>query len=277
VVFPATDSDSPPEIPEPGKAQMATSVASGLPTPTPSLLVYLFADRLLPSDTIVRLGAPVPCSTAQVKMTDLSRTLLAVTFWSLRERGLIELQLVRRRRLLLGSKWGIAVQRLDVEPAFGLERAFMTLPNIDPDAYVDQDTSGLPGPLGDVSEVLSSWFAGGHEDPEWKVVETVLGEAEQVGLLKRRGEHSKSTTVVSCAAISEQRPRYDAFENAWRDFQRSERTLHAQLLHACGRGIAGARSYPEGDTIDWKWVAAWLFRSHARVTRPWPESERDAV
>jgi hypothetical protein len=261
----ATD-EQPVQLREDLPAAPASAVSS------PSLLVYLFADRLLPNDTMLRLGAPIPCSDAEVKMNDLAATTLAAAFWSLRRRGSIRLAESRRGKLLRRRR--IDVMRLRSERALGLEDVVMRVPNVDPDAFVDEDTSGRPGPLGHIREVVGGWL-GALEDPEWKVIEEVLTEAEARGVARRdEKEGDRGDRYIECAGVEEQRPAFVEFEVAWRASLESEPALHRLLLRECRKAISGARVYPEGSL--WQTALGFVFRAHDRATRPWPKSPTTA-
>jgi hypothetical protein len=234
--------------------------------PSPSLLVYLFADRLLPSDTALKLGAPVPCSDAEVTMSDLVATSFAAAFWGLRGRGALELEAISRRRLLW-TKRRIEVRRVRAEQARGLEGAVMSVPNIDPEAYVGADTTGEPGPLGDVRQVVQTWFGGLSEDPEWSVISTVLEEGQARGLVATNQDEPELR--LRCSAISSQQDAFTRFKTSWQQFQQREGQLHALLVRECRKAIKGAREHPEGRPL--QAAIGFAMQAQSRATRPWPK------
>ncbi len=243
--------------------------------PSPSLLVYLFADRLLRSDTALKLGAPVPCSDQEVRMTDLATTSLAAAFWNLGERDAFRLRATTRRRLLLFKRTRVEVERLRAERLPGLEGRLMEVPSEDPDAYVDEDTSGRPGPLGDVRAAVQSWLSGGREDPEWAIVAELVDEAEALGVVETGEEDADGgESKIRCSEVTAAEAPFEVFEACWRQFGEDEPVLRSLLLRECGKAIAGSRVYPETEGPI-RMTLAWLFRAHSRATRPWPRSVAD--
>jgi hypothetical protein len=243
--------------------------------PSPSLLVYLFADRLLRSDTALKLGAPVPCSDQEVRMTDLAAATLAAAFWRLGERDALRLTSTTRRRLLLFKQTRVDVERLRAERLPGLEGRLMEVPSEDPDAYVDEDTSGRPGPLGDVRAVVQSWLSGGQEDPEWAIVAELVDEAEALGVVERGEEDADaSESKIRCSEVNAVKAHFEAFDACWHRFGEDEPALRSLLLRECAKAIAGSRVYPETEGPI-RTTLAWLFRAHSRATRPWPRSVAD--
>ena len=240
-------------------------------TPSPSLLAYLFADRILEPDGALGLAAPVPCTDRQVEAADLAAVLFAVAFWSLRERGAVRLEL-GRRRLLVGRR-RLEVTRIRAESRVSLEGAVMDMPNTDPDALVDEDTSGKPGPLGNVRDVICAWFKTTCEDPEWKVVSMVLQEAAELGLASQDGEQERHR--LHCDAVTAERAAFDAFAARWRRFEEGEAAICSALRRECASGIRWTRSYPEVSGLIRSTVtmALWL---RGRSSRPWPQHSEDA-
>jgi len=64
--------------------------------PSSSLLLYLFAERVLPA---VRRGTALPLSGRRVDTMRLACALFAVAFWRLRQLGLLHMELQQGRHL----------------------------------------------------------------------------------------------------------------------------------------------------------------------------------
>lgn len=199
-------------------------------------------------------------------MTDLTAHVLAVAFWSLAKRRAIDVTLTHSARL---RRRRVQVVRLRRERSRSIEGAIMTVPNIDPDAFVDDDTAGLPGPLGDVPSVLAQILQSG-EDPEWGIIEMVLDDGEDCGLVvpaerpgKRRG--------IDCRAVTEHRDSFDRLRTGWLASVSEAPRLHRQLLKDCRKAISNAREYPEADG-PLRMIASLVFRISNRADRPWPRT-----
>lgn len=252
-------------VPQPWRPQPVRAKPGD--TPSPSLLTYLYADRLPVSSSSLGVAAPVPCTNRQVKAIDLSATLFAVAFWSLREQDTLRLRL-GRRRFPLGRR-RLEVTRIRTERRLGLEGVAMDVPNIDPDAWVDEDTTGKPGALGSVRDVIGVWFKTARDDPEWKVVVTVLKEAAELGLVSR--EEEKDRYRLHCDAIAREKGAFDAFAERWRRFEQEEPAICSALRRECASAIRGARSLPEaGGPVSF--IIAMGLWLQERSSWPWPQS-----
>jgi hypothetical protein len=71
--------------------------------PSPSMLVYLFADRILPQGGWAKWKMRVPCKDdVTVAAKDLAAGLIAVSFLNLREQGIIRLEPSQKKKLFVG-------------------------------------------------------------------------------------------------------------------------------------------------------------------------------
>jgi hypothetical protein len=237
--------------------------------PSASLLTYLFADRFVARDTIFRFGAPVPCSTSEVKMNDLAATLFAVAFWDLARIGCLSLEI---RRAGLFKRPIVDVRRVREELAPGLEGVLLHVPNIDPEAFEDEDTAGKPGPLGRPRNIVRTWL-GYLQDPEWKIIETVLAEGTARGVFRVAEEQEGRTQLeTNCEAVDAQRSHMQAFEKAWRGDSTGRPELQKLLIRDCGKAIKRARVLPESEgtmAIILGAISYWCDRGRRR---PWPKS-----
>jgi hypothetical protein len=81
---------------------------SGTPEGTLSVPVvfYLFADRIVPKHPMLVEGTSIPCTEAKVQKGALAVRLLSSAFWSLRQQGVIEIEVAKSppaRRMLSGA------------------------------------------------------------------------------------------------------------------------------------------------------------------------------
>lgn len=197
--------------------------------PSAALLVYLFADRVVPfRRTLVTLGrtrvpyAQVPCRDGRVDVVELSATLLTASFFGLRQRGLIRLQLYPDHKVTVAcvKRGGSA----------GLEAEIM-------------EVLGGAGGESTVSDIVVSLL---HRDPilrrgsaTERVVTAVMQEAVDRGYIRIGNAHRGAfarwawgarKAVANCPVIQGQRRAFDQFLEAWQSFQQSEPELYAELM-----------------------------------------------
>jgi hypothetical protein len=211
-----------------------------------SSLLYLFADRVLDPLTDkwrrLALGIPVPSGDAQVDMFALAQLLLASAFWSLRVRGLVDLELVaaspdsrdsvwRRLRRLRGRRTDeIMLHVVGEAPLAGLEEAVMTRLRV--------------GDTISVSAQIGRWLGMPCTDAVFRVIEAVSAEGASRGL-REPAEGSNSTharwldcTAETCCEAAGERVAAlepDFFETVaqWNVFAAGEPELCCGLLHTC--------------------------------------------
>jgi hypothetical protein len=250
-----------PRLPPPSPAE------PGAPA-SPSLLAYLFADRMVEADSPGRLGAPVPCAETEVAAAGLAATLLAVAFWDLRERGAVRLEPGRRRLPLLRRR--IEVTRLREEMRPGLAGKAMRVPNADPEAFEGEDTSGKAGPLGDVPSVVGG-ILDPSDDPEWAIVAVVLEEGRELGLFAAGGDGQGQPLRANCGAIAREEEAFRTFAAGWRRFEQDDRELARALRRECATSIRRLRTYPEAGG-PFSLALQMAMRTSERADRPWPRS-----
>jgi hypothetical protein len=87
--------------------------------PTGSTLLYLFADRVAPKDKALTVGVEVPCKDFKVQKKPLAASMFGAAFFGLRDRGLMSLELVQKKVLLVKTRKVVA-KRLGDESGQGL-------------------------------------------------------------------------------------------------------------------------------------------------------------
>jgi hypothetical protein len=86
-----------------GETALPQTEIPRLQPPSPSLLVYLFADRIFQQGGRLTWKMRVPCKDdVTVAAKDLAAGLLAVSFLSLREQGIIRLEPFQKKKLFVG-------------------------------------------------------------------------------------------------------------------------------------------------------------------------------
>jgi hypothetical protein len=65
--------------------------------PSVPVIVYLFADRFVTKHPVLIEGTSIPCSNVRVQRGELAVRLLSSGFWSLRQQGLIHMELAEGR------------------------------------------------------------------------------------------------------------------------------------------------------------------------------------
>lgn len=203
--------------------------------PSPALLLYLYADRLMPKDKALTQGFEVPCRDTKVQMNPLAEHLLALSFWYLREQGLISLEIVRGKVLFVKTT-KVVVRRTGTGTRPGLEGALLN--------HVGQD-SGTK-----ISDVIYRWYGSDSSNPHWDVVNAVTQEALAGGYLRTvdvdRGAVGgfllgKTKLEPVCESIVPLEGAFNDVASRWQNFQTTEAELQKELLDACRDGIKSRR------------------------------------
>jgi hypothetical protein len=188
--------------------------------PTPSLITYLFADRVVAPKRRAFFPLPfpigegstrVPGLTPRIPRLQLAERLSAIAFWSLREQGVVALAIVTP----------VGIRRRG--PAATVERL------------------RAPGGVG-----LEAWIVGRRSDPApRRVAEVAPGwsvcfracrrEGAERGLLRRDGLRWEVADPERVAAL---KPRFADLIARWERFSSDEPELHDALLRGCRRALA---------------------------------------
>jgi hypothetical protein len=197
--------------------------------PSVPLVVYFFADRLLPPRKGAN-GMHLPCSAESVQTQSLAVLLLSVAFWSLREQDLVELHLVHHST----TRWpvhhhDVNLKRLDRDSRPGLEGAL--LENLE-----DETT---------LCDVVSKWSTRHSNNPWHEVIEEEVAEAAAAGYLRSTSADGVLTRLLGsgtelesdCTRIAGLDGDFLRFQVSWSDFQENEPLLHDHLRSECKRAL----------------------------------------
>lgn len=207
--------------------------------PSVSVLMYLFADRLIPEKKFRTVGTPVPCKEVQVQLQELAAGLFAVSLWSMREQGIIGLETFQARKMLVMSTTRVRVTRLrlDQSRCFGLEEEILkTL-----------ESSGEDH----IHSLIRRWYGKDSKSPHLDVLQVVVREAVALGYIDRT-ETDKGRGAITgfflgktevkfephCEKISTLEDAFDGFAARWAEFRSFETDLYGALMDQCKGAIA---------------------------------------
>lgn len=206
----------------------------------PSLLMYLFADRFLEPKGWRHVGVAVPCRDVEVRADQLASSMFAAALWSLREAGVLQLELSKRKKMLVMPTTRVAV-RLTADPGQrpGLEGAVLeALRKAKPkDDHVDA--------------LIRAWFGSDEKDPHSTVSGVEVEEAITQGLIQRvetdagRGMivaklmmgNTKVSLEPQCERIAGLEGASAQFRDRWQRFAADETPLRDTLLAECTSAI----------------------------------------
>jgi len=231
-------------------------------SPTPSLLLYLFADRVLGRGRMPFGRVALPCRDTKVRGRQLADNLLATAYWSLMEQGLVRLELAfgdeyqedGSTRLVLLDKpllegtgrpglegkilehavgsvkaslpeSGDAMNRGEPEGGFG-EKVEITqsyLSGLDPESFYVVAPFSIE--VLDVHEVLNGRKRYGRK--AMRVVELIRREAVERGYVRQDDDGAESP---DCHEILRLEGRFDDQLGRLHGFQRAEPALWRALL-----------------------------------------------
>jgi hypothetical protein len=208
---------------------------------SPTVLLYLFADRLL-LGADHRKGAPVPGREAHVPTVNLTRMLLASAFWSLREQSVVRLDLVQTTRLLFLKGQEVRVTPVrEAPPLRGVEGSLAVL---------------LGGPRPEsVNGLVRRWFGRNRANAQGHVIHQVVREAAANGLIdsdemgsvglgfaKLKGLGLGPKGQVDQTKVAALEPAFADAQSRWATFARNEPELYGALLGECERAIESRQS-----------------------------------
>jgi hypothetical protein len=204
------------------------------PAPGPAIsagtLAYMFGDRVVqPAGSFG--GTEVPWSGVRVSVSDLSAVVFAVSFWSLRECGALQLRLTRRRSFGLFRQHGVAVAPgPETGPRTGYE-----------DAVLQQVGRGA----GSAYDVVRGWFGRDVCHPEGAVLGLAQQEMLQAGYAQEVGAGESTGGVLPGRTrvepltdrIGAAHTRFDRVHAGWQRFCDEEAALAGALVETCRRAI----------------------------------------
>ena len=195
------------------------------------VIVYLCADKFVTKHAVFFEGTSVPCSKVSVPRAELAVQLLSSAFWSLRQQGLIHMEVVESgtsRRIFRHPEVRLGSSRRVELP--GLEGALIS--NLE-----DGET---------VHDVICRWSKVGSTDPWHDVVAECVKEAVALGLIREVDVAGRGLTKFlghqvglepDCGRIEALHSRAQELASAWREFQRREKPLHDGLTGQCKRAL----------------------------------------
>jgi hypothetical protein len=211
---------------------MTTSSHAVEAKPSVPVIVYLYADRFVTKHPVLIEGTSIPCSKVRVQRGELVVRLLSSAFWSLRQQGLIHMELVESRsprRIFRRPEVRLVTLKRVERP--GLEGALIA--NLE-----DEDTA---------HEVICRWSELGSTDPRHDVIAEVVKEAVAMGLIREvEGAGGVLTRLLGdrvglepdCDRIAAFQNRFQELASSWREFQGREKPLHDGLTGQCKRSLA---------------------------------------
>lgn len=194
--------------------------------PTVPLIVYLHADRLIPKHSHLSDGTHVPCSGHVVETEALATLLFATAFWSLRQAGLLALDVAE----IGNGHREVRLKQLGERARPGLEGAILS--NLGGDDLL--------------SEVVLRWSASHSTDPWHDGVNEVVAEAVVAGYMRKmppsggvlaRLFSGGTALEPDCARIGSLKDRYESFTLAWERFRLEESAVHEALRERCRRSL----------------------------------------
>jgi hypothetical protein len=208
-----------------------THRADAVDEPSVPVIVYLCADKFVTKHPVLFEGTSVPCSKVRVQRGELAVQLLSSAFWSLRQQGLVHLELVESgtsRRIFRRPEVRLGSSRRVERP--GLEGALISNLN-------DGET---------VHDVICRWSKLGSTDPWHDVIAECVKEAVAVGLIREVDVAGSGLTKFfghqvglepDCGRITALYDRSHELASAWREFQKGEKPLHDGLTGQCKRSL----------------------------------------
>jgi hypothetical protein len=206
---------------------------SGAPESSPSVPVifYLFADRIVPKHPMLVEGTSIPCTEVRVQKGALAVRLLSSAFWSLRQQGVIQIEVAESRaarRMLRRPDVRVAPLKRAERP--GLEGTVLA-------SLEDRET---------VHDVVCRWSELGSTDPWHDVIAEVVREAVASGLIREVEAAGGVLTKLlgdsvglepDCDRITALEPRFRQLDSSWVEFQGREKALHDGLTGQCKRSL----------------------------------------
>jgi hypothetical protein len=218
---------------------------------TPSMLVYLFADRIFPQGGRAKWKMTVPCKEdVTVAANDLAAGIIAVSFLNLREQGIIRLEPSQKKKLFVGPIPALRVVKVNqIEEKELLGRAaleWLILMSLR-DQAEDDDVRNLLNQRWLVSGAWREAELYGH------VIGMPANEAIIFGYIKSSsGAVEKPVTLgrfwngplrlaeeleARCEKIATLEERFEQFALRMQNLQSTEAELYALLVDECAGAI----------------------------------------
>lgn len=217
------------------------------------VLSFLFADRIVPADTMFSAGTVLPCSDAKVQSTALAATLFAVAIWDLRERGRLTVSVEERKRLGFVKTNPVLLRPTAPVPAGG---STDTPPDVATATLQDEILAEVSDPDGiRVKDLVWRWFREDAPSPNAVVINRVKADAVHEGFYEeidsghgKVGRFFLGATELHprCDVVESHRAEAEALFARWQTFLQTEVDLAARLVKECEKGI-GSRTESDED------------------------------
>jgi hypothetical protein len=157
--------------------------------PTPSGLLYLFADHFVAREKPLSQSEKVPCGDAKVQRRELAQTMLRAAFASLKKEGRIGLSLGQKKTLIFKSNAiFVTLRRGDAYTAGGLEAGIF---------------GALTGDAGKdtVDEVSGRMISEECPDPWGAVIEKAKDDLLRLGYFTEEGRRGLGKIIIGRAFV----------------------------------------------------------------------------
>ena len=200
-----------------------------------SALVYLFCDRAItPEPKRNRRRITPPCGGPEVSLAELAAVALGISLWSLRERGVVRLEQVQKKRLLRGP-----AARVQVVAENPVEGAPTTL---------EEATAARAASKRNFKDIRGMIIRTNYNpaDPWISLVSIVWGECARAGLGeivvpplgKRFVGVDPRFELRDCSLRDPYEPAFEDVWQRWERFGSDEPELRAGLLEECAVGLS---------------------------------------
>jgi hypothetical protein len=210
--------------------------------PPASLLMFFFANYFITQPAgFWSTPVTVPCQNATVNLKALALSLISIALWSLREQGLISIQLVAAKGLVF-SHTPVSVRFVRAAQLMGLENNLLqviqwakTDINVDDVVYhyLEQD---LSSPNSEIIEKIEKHaiHLGYDTGPAPKVPET--GKRPWIQL--HFGGSKEPDFLPDCERIMAVSSQAQNLQARWQQFVTGEATLYNALMNQCQRAVS---------------------------------------
>jgi hypothetical protein len=199
-----------------------------------SVQLYLSADKLVPADTAFTAGTDIPCRKKKVKTNDLGVFLLAFSIWNLKEKGIVDLRLVKKKSFFVFQSTVMVIEKLQELPDAGILESLVL--------------DGIAAKEVELKDLIHGIL---KEDSPWPhkvIINTVINNTVSLGLgtadevknsVKQFFKNLSGNVnfVPECESILPLQPVFDELEEQWNQFGTQSPELRNTLISTCRAGI----------------------------------------
>lgn len=187
-------------------------------------------------------GIEVPCRDVAVKQDDLASLIFAMAFWDMQDKGLVTIELVKKKMLGLIPSKSVQVTKQSDEAPFPLESALLK-------RFQRSNTRS-------VHQVIYDWYGKDVPNPAGVPVKVIQQEALSLGYFsavdaERNVISSKllgSTKLVyQCGRIAELEVAASELKARWEQFRTAEPELSQALIEGCKGAISRRKESKDPD------------------------------